>query len=223
MLEPSGLTGACADDPARPAARRCTADGRRSPGYCSPRSRSRSAWPAAWRARGIPRLPGRRQPAVLGVHRRSPDEHAEHRRRRRGRAGPNCGTTARTTTRARPSSGSTWPRWDPAPRSRPGVSRLPGPGQYYASPALAALLRTVPPTSWATGSPARAPAPSARPRCPARTSWPSTSGYRPAALATLPGTRLVTTIRDGTGPARCLRRSSGTRSASGYSRCCSRC
>ena len=26
----------------------------------------------------------------------------------------------------------------------PGVSRLPGPGQYYASPALAALLRTVP-------------------------------------------------------------------------------
>jgi hypothetical protein len=27
----------------------------------------------------------------------------------------------------------------------PGLSRLPGPGQYYASPALAALLRTVPP------------------------------------------------------------------------------
>ena len=26
----------------------------------------------------------------------------------------------------------------------PGVSRLPDPGQYYASPALAALLRTVP-------------------------------------------------------------------------------
>jgi len=26
----------------------------------------------------------------------------------------------------------------------PGISRLPGPGQYYASPALAALLRTVP-------------------------------------------------------------------------------
>ena len=26
----------------------------------------------------------------------------------------------------------------------PGLSRLPGPGQYYASPALAALLRTVP-------------------------------------------------------------------------------
>src|SRR6202044_3419478 len=26
----------------------------------------------------------------------------------------------------------------------PGISRLPGPGQFYASPALAALLRTVP-------------------------------------------------------------------------------
>ena len=56
----------------------------------------------------------------------------------------------------------------------PGVSRLPGPGQYDVSPALAALLRTVPAASWATGSPARAPEPSARPRCPARTSWPST-------------------------------------------------
>src|SRR5215470_17281216 len=26
----------------------------------------------------------------------------------------------------------------------PGISRLPGPGQYYASPALAALIRSVP-------------------------------------------------------------------------------
>jgi hypothetical protein len=37
----------------------------------------------------------------------------------------------------------------------PGIPRLPPAGGYYASPALAALLRTVPPTSSARGSPAR--------------------------------------------------------------------
>ena len=37
----------------------------------------------------------------------------------------------------------------------PGVTRLPAAGQYYASPALAALLRTTPAISWARASPAR--------------------------------------------------------------------
>jgi hypothetical protein len=45
--------------------------------------------------------------------------------------------------------GQTLARLDVAPLGPgapvpPGISRLPGPGQYYASPALAALLRTVP-------------------------------------------------------------------------------
>ncbi len=43
----------------------------------------------------------------------------------------------------------------------PGVSRLPGPGQYCASPALAALLRTVPADELVIASQARWPAPSA--------------------------------------------------------------
>ena len=93
----------------------------------------------ALRAGRLSRLPGQQQPAVLGVHAgpmlerpATPSPRAElwnysddifrrpdHRAARRRALGPHA----------------------PVP---PGMSRLPGAGQYYASPALAALLRTVP-------------------------------------------------------------------------------
>ena len=213
-------TGACADDPARPAARAAAAAGRRSPAAAHHgRGRARRGR-AARRARRVPRLPGRRQPAVLGVH--------AGRRPAAGRLGAgarpaSCGTTARTSTRAGPSSGSTWPRWVRAPRSRPGVSRLPGAGQYYASPALAALLRTVPPDELGD----RFPGTHAGTIGDAALSGPDelaiSSATRRPQLAAVPGTRLVTTVAGRAGPGRCSRRSSGTRSASACSRCCSRC
>ncbi len=40
----------------------------------------------------------------------------------------------------------------------PGIPRDPGPGQYYASPALAALLRAPRRTSWPAATPATWPA-----------------------------------------------------------------
>ena len=59
----------------------------------------------------------------------------------------------------------------------PGLTHDPGPGQYYASPALAALLRSPPRrTSWPTATQAAWPARSATPRCRRRTRWSSSSG-----------------------------------------------
>ena len=82
----------------------------------------------------------------------------------------------------------------------PGVSRLPGPGQYDVSPALAALLRTVP--AGELGD--RFPGSRAGTLGQAALSGPDELavyvGYRPAALVTLPGTRLVTTIGTAPGP-----------------------
>jgi FtsX-like permease family len=76
----------------------------------------------------------------------------------------------------------------------PGVSRLPGPGQYDASPALAALLRTVP----ASQLGARFPGRLAGTIGDAALNGPSDLvvyvGYRPRALAALPGTQWVRRI-----------------------------
>ena len=82
----------------------------------------------------------------------------------------------------------------------PGVSRLPGPGQYDVSPALAALLRTVP--AGELGE--RFPGSRAGTLGQAALSGPDELavyvGYRPAALVAVPGTQLVTTIGTAPGP-----------------------
>jgi hypothetical protein len=81
----------------------------------------------------------------------------------------------------------------------PGVSRLPAPGTYYASPALAALLRTVP----AGQLGGRFPGQLAGTIGDAALSGPDQLviyvGYTPAALAAVPGTQWVTSI--GSAPA----------------------
>ena len=81
----------------------------------------------------------------------------------------------------------------------PGISRLPGPGQYDASPALAALLRTVPPDELGD----RFPGSLAGTIGQAALSGPDELavyvGYPPSSLATVPGTGVVTAIQAGPG------------------------
>ena len=77
----------------------------------------------------------------------------------------------------------------------PGVSRLPGPGQFYASPALAALLRTVPRDELGD----RFPGSPAGTIGAAALSGPGELaiyvGYRPPSLAAVPGTGVVSAIQ----------------------------
>jgi len=79
----------------------------------------------------------------------------------------------------------------------PGISRLPGPGQFYASPALAALLRTVPRDELG----ARFPGTQAGTIGPQALSGPGELaifiGYQPAQLAALPNTMTVDKIATG--------------------------
>ena len=81
----------------------------------------------------------------------------------------------------------------------PGISRLPGPGQYDASPALAALLRTVPRDELGD----RFPGSLAGTIGAAALSGPDELavyvGYPPSSLATVPGTSVVTAIQAGPG------------------------
>jgi hypothetical protein len=76
----------------------------------------------------------------------------------------------------------------------PGITRLPGPGQYYASPALAALLRTVPRDELG----ARYPGTLVGTIGDRALSGPGELvifiGYRPAELAALPNTMRVDQI-----------------------------
>ena len=53
----------------------------------------------------------------------------------------------------------------------PGIPRDPAPGQYYASPALAALLRSTPADQLADRYPGRWRARSATPPCRHRARW----------------------------------------------------
>ena len=82
----------------------------------------------------------------------------------------------------------------------PGISRLPRPGEYYASPALAHQLGTVPADQ--LGS--RFPGTLAGPIGGAALSGPDELviyvGYKPSALAKVPGTRWVTAIGAAPGP-----------------------
>jgi hypothetical protein len=82
----------------------------------------------------------------------------------------------------------------------PGISRLPGPGEYFASPALAHLLRTVP----ADQLGARFPGRLAGQIGDAALSGPDElavyAGYTPAVLITVPGTQWVTAFGASQGP-----------------------
>ena len=114
---------------------------------------------------------------------------------------PSCGTTATTSTRARPSSGSTSRRSAPARRCRPAITRLPGSGQYYASPALAALLRTVPAGELGDRFPGRLAGTIGQRALTGPDELVIYVGRTPSQLAALPATTLVHTIAAGTGPA----------------------
>jgi hypothetical protein len=77
----------------------------------------------------------------------------------------------------------------------PGLTRLPGPGEYVASPALAELLATVPHDQLGD----RFPGTGAGLIGPAGLSGPDdlaiVVGYRPADLAQVPGTRRITAVQ----------------------------
>jgi hypothetical protein len=76
----------------------------------------------------------------------------------------------------------------------PGISRLPGPGQYYASPALAALIRSVPADELGDRFPGRLIGTIGQPALTGPTELVAYVGYAPAKLATRPATTLVSTI-----------------------------
>jgi hypothetical protein len=84
----------------------------------------------------------------------------------------------------------------------PGISKLPGPGQYYASPALAALLRTVPADELGE----RFPGTMIGTIGDAALNGPADLviyvGYQPSAFNAIPNSQLVTKI--GTAPAQAV-------------------
>jgi hypothetical protein len=80
----------------------------------------------------------------------------------------------------------------------PGVSRLPGPGQYEVSPALAALLRTVPADELGDRFPGSLAGTIGDTALSSPDELAVYVGYRPATLAGVPGTQLVSAI--GTAP-----------------------
>jgi hypothetical protein len=82
----------------------------------------------------------------------------------------------------------------------PGVSRLPGPGEYDASPALAALLRSVPRDQLGDRFPGAMAGSIGEAALSGRDELAVYVGYRPSALAAVPGTQLVTTIGTAPGP-----------------------
>ena len=83
----------------------------------------------------------------------------------------------------------------------PGVSRLPGAGQYYASPALAALLRSVPRDELGGRFPGTMTGTIGDPALSGPGELAIYVGYGPARLAAVPGTQLVTAVAAAPGPA----------------------
>jgi hypothetical protein len=76
----------------------------------------------------------------------------------------------------------------------PGISRLPGPGQFYASPALAALLRTVPADQLGDRFPGHMTGTIGAAALAGPKDLVIYIGYTPSAVDAIPGTRLVTAI-----------------------------
>jgi FtsX-like permease family len=83
----------------------------------------------------------------------------------------------------------------------PGVSRLPAPGQYYASPALAALLRTTPRDELGDRFPGTMIGTIGEAALAGPDELAIYVGYQPSSLAAVPGTQLVTTLQGTPGPA----------------------
>ena len=76
----------------------------------------------------------------------------------------------------------------------PGIPRDPGPGQYYASPALAALLRSPPADQLADRYPGRLAGVIGDAGLPSPDSLVIIIGHTPAQLAGIPGSAPVTSI-----------------------------
>lgn len=83
----------------------------------------------------------------------------------------------------------------------PGISRQPGPGQYYASPALAALLRTVPRDELGDRFPGTMIGVMGNAALAGPDELAIYVGYQPSSLAAVPGTQLVTALQGTPGPA----------------------
>jgi hypothetical protein len=81
----------------------------------------------------------------------------------------------------------------------PGISHLPAAGQYYASPALAALIRSVPRAELGDRFPGHLTGTIGQQALTGPQELVIFVGYAPAKLATLPATTLVTSIANGTG------------------------
>lgn len=81
----------------------------------------------------------------------------------------------------------------------PGVSQLPAPGTYYASPALTALLRTVPADQLGDRFPGRLAGTIGQAALTGSNELVIYIGYSPAALNSVPGTQWVTSINTGAG------------------------
>jgi hypothetical protein len=82
----------------------------------------------------------------------------------------------------------------------PGISRLPGPGEYYASPTLAHLLRTIPADQLGDRFPGTLAGTIGDAALDGPDELAIYVGYGPQALAKVPGTRWVTTISTSPGP-----------------------
>ena len=76
----------------------------------------------------------------------------------------------------------------------PGIAKLPRPGQYYASPALAALLRTVPADELGDRFPGKLAGTIGNAALTGPGELVVFVGYTPAALRAVAGTQLVTAI-----------------------------
>ena len=81
----------------------------------------------------------------------------------------------------------------------PGISRLPAPGTYYASPALAALLKTVPAGQLGDRFPGRLAGTIGQAALTGSNELAIYIGYTPAALTSVAGTQWVTSINTGAG------------------------
>jgi hypothetical protein len=82
----------------------------------------------------------------------------------------------------------------------PGISRRPGAGQFYASPALAALLRAVPRDELGDRFPGTMVGTIGDSALSGPDELAIYLGYRPSSLATVPGTGVVTAIAASPGP-----------------------
>jgi hypothetical protein len=95
--------------------------------------------------------------------------------------------------------GQTITRLDVAPLGAgapvpPGITRLPAPGEYYASPALAALLKTVPADELGDRFPGHLAGTIGDTALNGASDLVIYIGYTPAALNAVPGTTWVTSI-----------------------------